>query len=57
MSSVTSTDRTGTTTTRTGDITPNGYMREVAFPRGVTLRRWVFPETAAEDLALMARMS
>jgi hypothetical protein len=36
-------------------VTPNGYRLEVACPCGVVFERWVFPEDAAIDMALLAR--
>jgi hypothetical protein len=38
-----------------GGLTPNGYRLTVSCPCGVTFERWVTPEDAAVDLALMAR--
>jgi hypothetical protein len=35
--------------------TPNGYRLEVACPCRVVFERWVFPEDAAIDMALLAR--
>ena len=39
----------------TGDLTPNGYRLVVACTCGVTFQRWVTPEEAAEDLAVLIR--
>jgi hypothetical protein len=39
----------------TGDLTPNGYRLVVPCPCGVTFHRWITPEEAAEDLAVMGR--
>jgi len=36
-------------------LTPNGYRLEVACPCRVVFERWVFPEDAAIDMALLAR--
>jgi len=38
-----------------GDLTPNGYRLTVACPCGVTFQRWVTPEEAAENLAVVTR--
>jgi len=38
-----------------GTPTPNGYRLEVACPCRVVFERWVFPEDAAIDMALLAR--
>ena len=38
-----------------GQPTPNGYRLEVACPCSVVFERWVFPDDAAIDLALLAR--
>jgi hypothetical protein len=38
-----------------GDLTPNGYRLTVACACGVTFHRWVTPQEAAEDLAVLAR--
>jgi len=35
--------------------TPNGYRLEVACACRVVFERWVFPEDAAIDMALLAR--
>lgn len=35
--------------------TPNGYRLEVACPCHVVFARWVFPEDAVIDMALLAR--
>lgn len=40
---------------KAGELTPNGYRLEVACPCGVVFERWVFPDDAAIDLALLAR--
>lgn len=34
---------------------PNGYRLTVACPCGVTFQRWITPQDAAIDLALLAR--
>jgi hypothetical protein len=41
----------------TGELTPNGYRLTVACPCGVTFRRWITPQEAAEDLAVLARQN
>ena len=38
-----------------GALTPNGYRLEVACPCRVVFERWVFPDDAAIDMALLAR--
>jgi hypothetical protein len=38
-----------------GAPTPNGYRLEVACSCSVVFERWVFPDDAAIDLALLAR--
>ena len=38
-----------------GQPTPNGYRLEVACSCRVVFERWVFPDDAAIDLALLAR--
>ena len=40
---------------KAGELTPNGYRLEVACPCRVVFERWVFPDDAAVDLALLAR--
>jgi hypothetical protein len=45
----------GSLTADTGALTPNGYRLTVACPCGVTFARWITPEEAAQDLALVAR--
>jgi hypothetical protein len=39
----------------TGTLTPNGSRLTVACPCGVTFERWITPEEAARDLAVLAR--
>ena len=41
----------------TGALTPNGYRLTVACPCGVTFERWITPEEAARDLAMLARLN
>jgi len=41
----------------TGALTPNGYRLHVACPCGVMFERWITPEEAARDLAMLARWS
>ena len=38
-----------------GELTPNGYRLVVTCPCGVTFRRWITTQEAAEDLAILAR--
>ena len=38
-----------------GELTPNGYRLTVICPCGVTFHRWITPQEAAEDLAVLAR--
>ena len=38
-----------------GEPAPNGYRLAVSCPCGVTFERWITPEDAAVDLALLAR--
>ena len=38
-----------------GQPTPNGYRLEVACPCSVVFERWIVPDDAAIDLALLAR--
>ena len=38
-----------------GEPTPNGYRLEVACSCSVVFERWVLPDDAASDLALLAR--
>jgi hypothetical protein len=38
-----------------GAPTPNGYRLEVACPCSVVFQRWVLPDDAAIDMALLAR--
>jgi len=38
-----------------GQPTPNGYRLEVACSCRVVFERWVFPDDAAIDMALLAR--
>jgi len=40
---------------KAGAPTPNGYRFEVACRCGVVFERWVFPDGAAIDLAVLAR--
>ena len=40
-----------------GEVTPNGYRLEVSCPCGVTFERWVTPQEAAEDLAILVRLN
>jgi hypothetical protein len=47
----------GMLTVTTGEITGNGSGLEIACPCGVTFERWVTPEDAAEDLAMLARLN
>jgi hypothetical protein len=37
-----------------GGVTPNGYRLTVRCPCGVVFERWVTPQDALVDLALMA---
>jgi hypothetical protein len=39
----------------TGALTLNGYRLTVACPCGVMFERWITPEEAARDLAILAR--
>jgi len=39
----------------TGVLTPNGYRLTAACHCGVTFERWITPEEAARDLAVLAR--
>ena len=41
----------------TGALTPNGYRLTVACSCGVTFERWITPEEAARDLAMLARLN
>ena len=41
----------------TSALTPNGCRLTVACPCGVTFERWVTPEEAARDLAILARLN
>ena len=47
----------GTLAATTGELTPNGYRLEVKCPCGVTFERWITPEEAVIDLALLARLN
>jgi hypothetical protein len=47
--------RSWPTTVETGPLTPNGSRLTVACPCGVTFERWITPEEAARDLAMLAR--
>jgi hypothetical protein len=47
----------GTVTATTGDLNPNGYRLEVACPCGVVFERWITPQEAVEDLAILARLN
>ena len=38
-----------------GELPPNGYRLTVAGPCDVTSHRWITPQEAAEDLAVLAR--
>jgi hypothetical protein len=38
-----------------GDPTPNGYRLEVTCPCSVVFERWVLPNDAVIDMALLAR--
>ena len=40
-----------------GPPTASGYRLTVCCPRGVVFERWITPQDAALDLALMARWS
>jgi len=42
---------------QTGPLTPNGCRLTVACPCGVTFERWITPEEAARDLAMLARLN
>lgn len=39
----------------TGELTPNGYRLAVTCACRVTFERWITPEEAAGDLAVLAR--
>jgi len=39
----------------TGPLTPNAYRLTAACSCGVTFERWITPEEAARDLAMLAR--
>jgi hypothetical protein len=41
--------------TDTGDLMANGYRLTIACPCGVVFTRWITPQEAAEDLAMLAR--
>jgi hypothetical protein len=41
----------------TGALTPNGYRLTVACACRVTFERWITPEEAGRDLAMLARLS
>jgi len=47
----------GTLTATTGELTPNGYRLEVACPCAVTFERWITPQEAPEDVAVLARLN
>jgi hypothetical protein len=38
-----------------GELTPNGYRLVVTCSCGVTFHRWITPQEAAENLAILAR--
>ena len=40
-----------------GALTPNGYRLRVACSCGVRFKRWITPEEAARDLAMLARLN
>ena len=40
---------------KAGELRANGYRLEVACPCGVVFERWVLPDDAAIDMALLAR--
>ena len=40
---------------KAGEPTPNGYRLEVACPCSVVFERWVSPDDAVIDMALLAR--
>jgi hypothetical protein len=46
----------GPLTPDTGPLAPNGYRLTVACPCGVTFERWITPEEATRDLAILARL-
>jgi hypothetical protein len=37
--------------------TPAGYLLRVLCPCGITFERWITPEQAAEDVAMLARLN
>ena len=41
----------------TGALRPNGYRLTVSCPCGVTFERWITPEEAARDLAILSRLN
>jgi hypothetical protein len=40
---------------KAGEPTPNGYRLEVTCPCSVVFERWVLPDDAVIDMALLAR--
>jgi hypothetical protein len=50
-----STGRMGSFTRMQASPAPNGYRLTVACPCGVTFHRWITPQDAAIDMALLAR--
>jgi hypothetical protein len=40
-----------------GTLTANGHRLRILCPCGVTFERWITPEEAARDLAMLARLN
>jgi hypothetical protein len=38
---------------KTGELTPNGHRLMIAWPCGVTFERWITPEEAVQDIAVL----
>jgi hypothetical protein len=47
----------GTLTGDAGEPTPNGYRLWIACPCGLTFERWITPQEAGDDLAMLARLN
>lgn len=45
----------GSLLAETGPLTPNGYRLAVVCHCGLTFERWITPEEAARDLAVLSR--